>query len=456
MTTKRQRKKTPAPPPNPGRFASLSERRTFGRSCRNVIKRVDQAEWKPSPQRPDPVAALLAANAGRVAELLPIKWGRMAMSPFSFFRGAAPLMAADLAATPVSGLRVQLCGDAHVVNLGAYAAPDGHLVFDLNDFDETIAGPWEWDVKRLATSLILAGREAGDKKTNRIRAVRAFVASYRESLARFAEMKVMELTKWEVRRHTRSGPVRAILQRAERATPDITLRKLTVPAGRGGHRFRDRPPLLYRVPQKTADAVLASLDAYRDRLTPDRQQVLDAFQPMDVGFKVVGTGSVGTRNYVVLFVSSRTDDPLFLQVKEELPSCYAPYLRDVPPYPHQGRRVADGQHRLQTVTDSLLGWTTLDGGDYLVRHLADHKAAADLSQLKAAALVEYGVVCGEVLAKAHSRTGDAAALSGYCGNSPKLDRAITAFAAAYANQTESDHAALVRAIKAGKVKMFPS
>jgi uncharacterized protein (DUF2252 family) len=434
------------------RFAPLKERRALGQSLRDVVGRADQSVWKAAPGRADPVATLVEANKGRQPDLLRVKWARMNASPFRFFRGAAALMAGDLATMPTTGLVVQLCGDAHVQNLGAYAAPDGHLVFDLNDFDETIPGPWEWDVKRLATSLVLAGSEAGGGKHDRVSAVRAFVESYRESMDRFSGMKVLDLAKWEVRRHTASGPVGAVLQKAERATPDVTLKKLTVPSGRSTRRFRDRPPLLYHVPKRMREAVLSSLISYRLTLGADRRQVLDAYRPVDVVFKVVGTGSVGTRDYVVLLFGNRWDDPLFLQVKEELPSCYTRYLRGSPAFPNQGRRVAEGQRRLQTVSDPFVGWTTLRGNDYLVRQLADHKAVVDPSELKSAALIEYGLVCGEVLAKAHARSGDAAAIAGYCGNSSKLDKAMARFALGYAKQTESDYAVFAGAIKSGKVK----
>jgi uncharacterized protein (DUF2252 family) len=376
----------------------------------------------------------------------------MLASPFTFFRGAAPLMASDLAGWPTTGLLVQLCGDAHVVNLGAYAAPDGHLVFDLNDFDETIPGPWEWDLKRLATSIILAGIDAGESRANGALAVRVLVKSYREALARFSEMKVMDLVKWEVRRHTKKGPVRAVLQKAERATPDATLEKLTVLAPGKGRRFHDRPPVLFHVPARTASDVLAALAPYRETLGTDHQQVLDSYRPVDVAFKVVGTGSVGLRDYVVLCEGNIADDPLFLQVKEEQASCYVPYLPGAPIFPHQGRRVADGQHRMQTVTDPFLGWTSIGDAHYLVRQLSDHKAAVDPAELRGDALTEYGLVCGEILAKAHARTGDPAALYGYCGDSTKLDKGIMQFALTYAGQTEMDHAALCQAAKSGKVR----
>lgn len=428
------------------------ERQAYGKSRREVAHRVDQGAWGPPPNRPDPVDSLLAATKDRLADLIPIKMGRMAASPFNFFRGAAPLMAADLATLPTTGLQVQICGDAHARNLGAFAAPDGHLVFDLNDFDETVPGPWEWDLKRLATSLVLAGSEAGGNHDNCHDAVLALVGSYREAMDKFSAMTMIALARYEVRRHSQVGLVRAVLGKAERATPKHTLEKLTVAAKGGLRRFADRPPLLHRVSGDVAKSVLAALGPYRETLPPERRQVLDAYHPVDVAFKVVGTGSVGTRDYVVLCFGNGPDDPLFIQVKEEPPPCYTACLSNLPPFPHQGRRVVEGQQRMQTVCDPFLGWTSIDGRHYLVRQLADHKASVEPADLKGDALKEYGVVCGEILAKGHARTGDAAEISGYCGTADKLDKAIAKFALAYAEQTARDHETLSKAIKSGKVK----
>jgi uncharacterized protein (DUF2252 family) len=431
---------------------TIAERRDYGRNLRQAVHRVDQAVWTPHARRHDPVDVILRSNAERLPALIPIKMGRMAQSPFGFFRGAAPVMAADLAMLPKTGLRVQMCGDAHVRNLGAFAAADGHLVFDLNDFDETLPGPWEWDLKRLAASFVLAGQEAGDSKRECDDAVRDLVRSYREGMDRFAGMKVLELLRYEVRRGTRVGPVHDVLAKAERATPERTLEKLTVPTKDGGRRFADKKPLLEHLPDSTARNVLAALIPYRETLCAARQLVLDAYQPVDVAFKVVGTGSVGTRDYVVLCFGNGFDDSLFLQVKEEMPSCYSPYLPEVKPFPHEGRRVAEGQYRMQTVSDPLLGWTTIDSRHFLVRQLADHKAAIDPAELKGTALREFAAVSGEILAKAHARTGDAAAIAGYCGKSDKLDQAISKFAFSYAEQVSQDHAQFVEAVRQGRVK----
>jgi uncharacterized protein (DUF2252 family) len=372
-------------------------------------------------------------------------------SPFSFFRGSAGLMAMDLAFTPTTRLRVQMCGDAHVQNLGAYAAPDGHLVFDLNDFDESVPGPWEWDLKRFATSLILAGGDAGDSRRESRAAMMSFLESYTRAMEEFARLKPIELAKWQVKRSIETKPVRQVLRKAERATPDVTLKKLTVRARDGAPRFHDRPPLLTHVPQSTAELVLASLSGYRANLPVDRGRLLDWYRPTDVASKVVGTGSVGTRNYVVLLSGSRADDFLFLQVKEEETSCYSRYLKPMPRFANQGRRVAEAQHRSQTWSDPLLGWTRMGNKDYLVRQLSDHKASIEPKELKGSNLAQYGIVCGEVLAKAHARTGDPAAIAGYCGRSGKLEKAIAKFAQAYAEQTERDYDDFHKAVKTGKL-----
>jgi uncharacterized protein (DUF2252 family) len=436
----------------PAEIMTHEERQAYGKSRREVVHRIDQRAWVLPSNRPDPVESLLAATKDRLPDLIPIKMGRMAASPFGFFRGAAPVMAADLATLPTTGLHVQICGDAHVRNLGAFAAPDGHLVFDLNDFDETVPGPWEWDLKRLATSLVLAGSEAGGNHGDCSDAVLALVSSYREAINNFSGMTMIDLARYEVRRRSKVACVRDVLAKAERATPKHNLEKLTVAVKGGLCRLADRPPLLHHVPDNLAKSVVSALGPYRETLPTDRQQVLDAYHPVDVAFKLVGTGSVGTRDYVVLCFGNGPEDPLFIQIKEEPPSCYTRHLPGTLPLPHQGRRVVEGQHRMQTVCDPFLGWTSIDARDFLVRQLADHKASVEPTDLKGDALKEYSLVCGEILAKGHARTGDAAEMSGYCGTSDKLDKAIDQFAFAYTEQTARDHEALVKAIKAGKVK----
>ena len=436
----------------PSKFAPFAKRLAYGRGLRSVVRRVDQNAWSPSKRPRSTLDLLRAADEGRVAELLPLKYGRMSLSPFAFYRGAAPIMAADLATLPRTGYHVQICGDAHVRNLGAYASPDGRIVFDINDFDETFRAPWEWDLKRLAASFVLAGREAKSSDRACRDAVMALVASYRRSMALFAPMPAIELARYQVHRHLDEGPVHEVLRKAERAGPLLSLKKLTVELRGGRRRFAQKPPLLCHVDAPTAKRVLASLGEYRATLGPNRQLVLDAYCPVDVAFKVVGTGSVGTRDYVVLAFGNGPKDPLILQVKQAAPSCYARYVkveRDVTA--HQGRRVAEGQHRMQTVADPFLGWTSIKGDHFLVRQLADHKGSLDPGDLKGPTLLDYALVCGEIFAKAHARTGDAAVLYGYAGDNDKLDRALAEFAVVYADQATRDYETFTAAIKDGRI-----
>jgi len=427
--------------------SSLKERYDRGKQLRKTTPRETLGEWSPAKERPDPLHTLATVNPGRILALLPIKAQRMSVSPFAFFRGAAVLMSSDLVASPVSGLTVQLCGDAHVRNLGAYADPDGRLIFDLNDFDETLPGPWEWDVKRLATSIVLAGDEAGESESNCVAAVRAFVAAYRTSLKAFSALPVVGLARYRVSRHREDPVLAGIFDKAQRVTPLRNLKKLTTHhIAAGKYRFHDEPPLLRHVPKARAHAVLESLSAYRETLGAGRRMVFDAYRPADVAFKLVGTGSVGTRDYVVLLFGNGLDDPLFLQVKQELPSCHERYLPAAPRCDHQGRRVAEGQQRMQTAYDPLLGYTGMGGEDYLVRQLADHKAALDPADLRGKVCSGYAALCGEVLAKGHARTGDAAALASYCGISTKLDDAIAKFAITYAAQTKADYKLFMKSL----------
>ena len=412
---------------------------------------------------------------GRVPRLVPIKYQRMAASPFGFFRGAVPIMAADLACHPNTGLMTQLCGDAHVENLGAYASLDSRIVFDLNDFDEAIRGPFEWDIKRLATSVILAGREAGIRRADREEAVATFLRRYRRSMRGFSSMPVLELTRYQIHRLAHIGPMPAIFAQAERSTPLRLLEKLTEPVDDSGakhaakkisaaaakkaakalapehissrpRRFRSQPPLLERVGGADARKVLNSLGQYSKTLQPERQHFLAQYTPVDVAFKVVGTGSVGLRDYVVYLEGHARpahSDPLFIQIKEEPASGYARYIPDgAAAWTHQGHRVMDGQRAMQLTSDPFLGYTTIDNSDYLVRQLNDHKAALDLKTLTAANLHGYADVCGELLARGHARAGDPVSISAYLGSSARFDEAILGFAQLYANKTEADWNAL--------------
>jgi uncharacterized protein (DUF2252 family) len=414
------------------------ERRAFGQSRRKQVRRQEQNRWRSADRQTDPIDALAASAVGRVPALMAIKWQRMAASPFGFFRGAVPVMAADLAVLPHTGIFTQLCGDAHVRNLGAYAAPDGRLVFDINDFDETIRGPFEWDVKRLATSIILAGRECGSKSTACGAAAAVLLRSYRRSMHAFARMTVMEIAHFQVHRLQRVAPVSQVLRKAEQATPQYNAERLLAP-GKAHRVFVENKPLQYRLSAAKAQMILDSLSQYRESLLPERQHFFDLYRPLDVAFRVVGTGSVGLRDYIVYMEGNGSDDPLFLQIKEEPFSAYAPYLGEIGAPQHQGHRVVQGQRAMQFLSDMLLGWTSINNRHYLVRQLNDHKGSIAIEDLKGEGLMQYAEICGELLARGHARAGDPVALDGYIGTSDRFVEAIAGFAVDYADQTEQDY-----------------
>jgi uncharacterized protein (DUF2252 family) len=414
------------------------ERRAFGQSRRKQVRRQEQNRWRSADRQTDPIDALAASAVGRVPALMAIKWQRMAASPFGFFRGAVPVMAADLAVLPHTGIFTQLCGDAHVRNLGAYAAPDGRLVFDINDFDETIRGPFEWDVKRLTTSIILAGRECGSKSAACGAAAAVLLRSYRRSMHAFARMTVMEIAHFQVHRLQRVAPVSQVLRKAEQATPQYNAERLLAP-GKAHRVFVENKPLQYRLSASKAQMILDSLSQYRESLLPERQHFFDLYRPLDVAFRVVGTGSVGLRDYVVYMEGNGSDDPLFLQIKEEPFSAYAPYLGEMGLPQHQGRRVVQGQRAMQFLSDMLLGWTSINNRHYLVRQLNDHKGSIAIEDLKGEGLMQYAEICGELLARGHARAGDPVALDGYIGTSDRFVEAIAGFAVDYADQTEQDY-----------------
>ena len=430
-----------------------AERLALGRQQRKKMRRVDHAKWDASKRRVSALKLMEASMRGRVPALVELKYQRMAMSPFGFFRGAVPVMAYDLSLLGSTGIVSQLCGDAHVRNLGAFAGPDGRLVFDINDFDETIRGPFEWDVKRMAASLVLAGRGTGEKDVHCREAAQVFVGRYRAAMLEFARMPVLEMARYQVRRLRNTVTVGGLLHLAERATPTHTLQQLTEvrqrrgeAAGKRGKRgekeqriFKTEPPVLTRVTGATAKRVIDSLKPYTASLLPERRRFLAQYRPVDVAFKVVGTGSVGLRDYCVHMQGNGARDPLFLQIKEEAESGYAPYLGSAGlARVHQGRRVVEGERAMQLSSDPFLGWTTLDGRDYLVRQLNDHKASINVETLREAGLIEYAELCGELLARGHARGGDCLELAGYLGTSTRFDDALVQFAEAYADQTEKD------------------
>lgn len=408
------------------------ERRSLGREVRGRVPRVKQADWDAKLRKSDPLELLELSESGRVTKLLPEKHKRMCASPFAYYRGSAPVMAADLSLAPNTGLNVQLCGDAHVYNLGSFTAPDGRIVFDLNDFDETIPGPYEWDIKRMAASMVLVGREAGQRDVQCKNAVLTFVHSYRETMRVLSEMPIIEMARYLVLRHPKNSFIEQVLRRAQLSTNRQAFKKL---AERDGDSYRFKRD---RVSASIASGVRQALHDYSLGLLPERRHFFQQYKIEDVGFRVVGCGSVGMRDYVVLMLGAGADDALLMQVKEETHSTYAQYLPDARVPENQGQRVAEGQRALQLQSDSFLGWTSFDGRDYLVRQLRDHKASVAEDDLKGDGLRQYAVICGELLAKGHARSGDSCALFGYMGASLRFDKAIAKFAVAYADQTTKD------------------
>jgi uncharacterized protein (DUF2252 family) len=433
-------------------WATPQERRSLGQARRKQVGRTQHNELKPKARQTPALELLARSMRGRVPALIQLKYKLMAASPFGYFRGAVPVMAADLAVLPNTGLVCQLCGDAHVRNLGAFAAPDGRLVFDINDFDETIRGPFEWDLKRMAASLVLAGRASSHKESAVRETVERFVARYAAQMRAFARMPLLDVAHFQVHRMEAVAPVHEALMKAERATPLHTLEKLTELASEkpdAPRRFIESEPTVTRVTGRQQAAVLAALGPYREMLEPQRQHLLSLYRPVDVAFKVVGTGSVGLRDYCIYFEGNGPKDPLFLQIKEEPASGYAPYLPDASPPHHNGQRVAEGQKAMQVQSDPFLGWTHIAGRDYLVRQLNDHKGSIDLEDLEDSGLEAYAEVCGELLARGHARSGDPLILSGYIGSGDGFAEALAKFGAAYADQTEKDWNELKRSGKAG-------
>ncbi len=449
-------------PPDVPAIAALER----GRLLRKAVPRGAHAGWT-APTERDPVATVLASNEGRLPELVPIRMGRMAASPFAFLRGSAAVMAADLARTPTIGENVQLCGDAHLSNFGIFASPERRLVFDVNDFDETHTGPWEWDVKRLAASFVVASRANGYSEAT-CRQMATFVGRmYRQSIRRYAGMRALEVwyssidVEQLIARAAANPParryrdaIRIPLDEARRRDHISALGKLSVldPAT-GGWLIRDRPPLLQRLPEDDPGrAVLPALyEGYLRSLSADRRVLVEKHRLLDVALKVVGVGSVGTRCYVTLFAGP-AGGPLILQVKEARPSVLEPYVQHVR-HPHQGERVVTGQRIMQAVSDSFLGWTKspVTDTEYYVRQLHDMKYSIDPAALRPPGMELYAQVCAWALARAHARSGNPATIAGYLGVGEVFDDALAAFATDYADQTERDHAALVAAISSGTV-----
>lgn len=434
----------------------------IGKATRERVPRASHDSLVLGAARPDAVQAVEESSRGRVPELTPIRVGRMAASPFAFLRGSAGLMAHDLVGTPVTGVSAQICGDAHAANFGLYGDATGRLVMDLNDFDETVVGPWEWDLKRLAVSLVLAGRVVGADETVCRAAAFDTVGAYRRTMRLLAKLPALDawnaIADEELVSHTDARDLLGTLERvSEKARNNTSARfaaKSTAQCPDGGRRFVDAAPVLRRVPDAEAAAVASSLGEYLRTVSEDRLPLLARYSIHDVAFRVVGTGSVGTRSYVVLLLDHR-GDPLVLQVKEARASVLLPHLTaagftagDVE---HEGRRVVLGQKRMQVVSDILLGWTTVEGRPFQVRQFRNRKGSVDPAELTPDQLDDYGRMTGALLARAHAHSADPRLLAGYCGKSEELDEAVAAFSTNYADRTEADHADLLAAIKSGRI-----
>lgn len=431
-----------------------------GKALRRAIPRESHAEWKPGKNRPDPLKLLIASNQGRQAHFVPLRMGRMAASPLAFLRGSPCVMAADLSTSPISGIPVVMDGDAHLNNFGMYGTPQREVVFDLNDFDEAVVGPWEWDLKRLVASVNVAGRQNGLNRRERAAGVIRCVEGYRFNANRLQDMGVLDL--WYLHAYPgRENPIvkidpksKAVLgktvAKAKRTDNRSLLPKVADRTGDGLWRFRNDPPVLTRVGKETKAKVIEALNDYALTLGPERCMMLGRYHVADVAHRVVGIGSVGTRAFLALLFGVGDDDPLFLQVKESVAPAHAPYL---PPsaeeYRHNGKRVVIGQRALQASSDPMLGYTSMDGRDYYVRQMKNLKASVPVERLTGASFNFYAFACGAVFARAHARTGDLARIAGYCGNSKVLDEALAEWAESYGNQTEQDHAALLESIKRG-------
>jgi len=452
------------------------ERAARGKAARSEVPRRSHGEWEPSHVRPDPVSLLEDQARTRVPELVPIRYGRMLTSPFAFFRGAAYVMAADLAPTPRSGLNTQLCGDAHLSNFGGFASPERRMVFSLNDFDETLPGPFEWDVKRLAASFVVAGRELGLDEGVRRTLCLAVVGKYRRALREFAAMRTfnvwyaqLDLERLLATYADQVGPkdlARFEKNLARWQTKDSTkaLARLTALVD-GEPRIVGEPPLIVplrdlagdvdRDSEEVREALRGIMRSYRRSLPRDRRKLLERFRFVDAARKVVGVGSVGTRAWVVLLLGRDGEDPLFLQAKEAQASVLEPFLGKSE-FANHGQRVVEGQRMMQAASDIMLGWDRvvgLDGleRDFYVRQLWDWKASAELELMGPKRLAVYAEMCGWTLARAHARSGDAIAIGAYLGSGSAFDEALATFAELYADQNERDYGALREAVESGRV-----
>ncbi|MFC3689952.1 DUF2252 domain-containing protein [Aquipuribacter hungaricus] len=438
-----------------------AERHRMGRALRQVVRRSQLGDWSPPPDRVDPVALVEESHQGREDWLVPVRTARMAASPYGFLRGSAVVMAADLARLPSTGITPVICGDAHVGNVGFYGSPERELVLDLNDFDEAHPGPWEWDLRRMAASIWVAGRQNGHSEDDCERAVASCSAAYREQVRRLAEQPLMDRSfeRLDLPRllaatsdPSLAAAIDAAASRARSRTSDRALPRFT--EERDGRRhIVEEPPLITRLDEQHAEALAVALDEYLLTLDPHWARLLGGYTILDLAHKVVGVGSVGLRAYVALCEGSSPDDVLFLQLKQARRSVVAPWVHgEQALHAHQGQRVVEYQQALQTVSDPLLGWTTVEGRQFYVRQFRNMKGTLALQDISAAAFADYVGICGRLLAKGHARTSGASMIAGYVGPGEPLDRAMCRFARSYADQTERDHAALVAAVRSGRVR----
>ncbi len=449
----------------------VEERVALGKSLRKVALRSSHGDWAPAAERPDPIHLLQEQDKGRLQHLLPIKYGRMLASPFAFLRGSAVVMASDLAPTPVTGLQVVLCGDAHLANFGIFATPERNLVFDINDFDEAYPGPWEWDLKRLAASAVVAGRENGFSEKVCRDLARVVSRSYREAMRRFSEASILDVWYYHVDAGSMlelfdkyakksAKAARKTVSKADARTSVRTREKLTELVG-GKRQFINDPPLIERLSdllteeqkQQISEQDVARIwSEYVSSLPEERQRLLNRFRITDAALRVGGVGSVGTRCTISLLEGDADHDAIILQQKEAGPSALEAYLpkRD---FTSQAQRIVIGQHLMQAASDIFLGWNqgATTGIEYYWRQLKDKKGSFDMHKLDERGMAAYLGVCGLSLARAHARAGDAAAISGYLGSGTVFDDAISQFAVAYADQTEHDHQVLVDAVNKGQI-----
>ena len=471
---------------------SLEERRARGGQARQRVPLPGASGWSPAADRPDPVALLKAQNLTREPDLVPVRHGRMMVSPFTFYRGAAKIMAADLAGMPVAGLGAQLCGDAHLLNFGAYASPERTLVFDLNDFDETLPGPFEWDVRRMAASFTIAGRDNGYSGADTRAVTLASVAAYREAMAGFAGMRTLDIWYANLPEDELMAAVRGTVadmartakgkqgkkkaktaektaERGEKMARKARTRDSVQALSRlgelvdGEYRIVSQPPVIVPArdlaatfgisPDVIGQVIRGQLRAYRATLQLDRRRLLERFEIVDMARKVVGVGSVGTRAYIVLLHGRDAEDPLFLQIKEATASVLEDHL-PTSRFAQPGERVVQGQRMMQAASDIFLGWTkgAEEGRYFYWRQLRDMKGSSDVASMRPAALTFYARMCGWTLARAHARSGDPAAIAAYLGGTDAFDQAVTGFSLAYADQNERDFEDFIKAIRSGRLE----